>query len=121
QEDIEFYSRVHKEFNDRIFIKTYIRILYSDSLPLEKFQMGFVTPLEILADFRINDFVSIEAYKTLSTKLSEEIVSEENPDRKNPHYFPKWLDCRNHQAAIEAPLMTAEVQAAMERVSAVCN
>src|SRR5690606_34664902 len=111
QEDIAFYSRIHKEFSDRIFIKTYIRIVYSDALPLEKFQMGFVTPLEILADFRVNDFVSVEAYRTLSTRFSNEIISEENPNRKLPHYFPEWLDCTNHQAVIEAPLMTAEVQA----------
>lgn len=125
ERDIKFYEEIAKEYKDRLMtINTYIRIVYSEPykvLPLAEGQKGFVSPLELLADLTVNQFVRIDQYYPLAEELSKEIIAAKKVVTKAPHYFPDWLTCKNFEPGDYKALMTPVIAEGFEKVRSICT
>lgn len=125
ERDILFYDQIAQEFKDRLTsINTYIRIVYSEPykvLPLAENQKGFVSPLELLADLTVSNFIKVERYYEIAGKQSQEILVAEKTDSKSPQYFPSWLTCKGFDPGSYEELMTPIIEKGFEKVRSICQ
>lgn len=124
ERDITFYRKVEKEFESRVYFKTYIRIAYSlpdETLPLEDTQVGFVSPLEVMANLTLSGFFSFTDYFELGDKLAKEMVLEKNVSSTRPQYFPEWLNCKSMKFSYYPDLMSDSIKKAYEKMETLCQ
>lgn len=124
EQDIEFYHRIYQEFRSHLPIITYVRMLYAEPhkvLPLAEEQLGFVSPLEILADLTINGFVSFKRYIEVAEKLAHEIHLSRREASKDPHYFPKWLNCKGYEPVVPDNLRTPIIVSGLQKIVEICQ
>ncbi len=124
EEDIRFYDAIQKEYADRIDIVTYIRIVYAkpeDVLQLTPSQLGFVSPLEILADLASQGLIPLENYYETAEKIAQEVISAQRVDSKDPQYFPHWLNCTGFEIEVSQLFLTPIIEAGLEKVHEICK
>jgi hypothetical protein len=124
EKDISSYSKIEKEFENRLTFKTYIRTVYSTpetTLPLEKNQIAFISPLEILTDLALNNFLNMEDYFNFAESFSQQILDEPRTYGIGPQYFPSWLNCKNMNFSIYPQLMTPLITKAYDKLQSLCQ
>jgi phosphatidate phosphatase APP1 len=117
--DAATYSQIAKEFKD-IKIYTFIRQAYSVSAqeddelgqPLEKDQIGFVSPLEVLLELESRDVFKAEqseAIKNLTLDFARKIIASPMDQMFGELAFPIWVNCSDFkwQWTVETELLEA--------------